>query len=74
MNGRSIHPLKDPWIPTLSGFKITSPNQMVDSPPTTWMKPGHDQWDPGKLRETFCEEESKEIKRIPIGPPNIKDH
>ncbi|CAN1178605.1 Transposon TX1 uncharacterized 149 kDa protein [Linum perenne] len=74
MNGLSIKAFTDPWIPSSNGFKILSSREGTDSNPTTWMTPNHEQWDPGKLRETFNEEEARTIEAIPIGPHDIQDH
>ncbi|CAN1127223.1 Putative ribonuclease H protein At1g65750 [Linum perenne] len=66
--------VQHPWIPSSNGFKILSSREGTDSNPTTWMTPNHEQWDPGKLRETFDEEEARTIEAIPIGPHDIQDH
>ncbi|CAN0907022.1 LINE-1 retrotransposable element ORF2 protein [Linum grandiflorum] len=72
MNGSSISVERDPWIPTLPGFRITPP-RLTSSRPDEWMNQARDEWDPAKLRESFPDNVVDAITRIPIGPVHVGD-
>ncbi|CAN1155991.1 hypothetical protein LINPERHAP2_LOCUS20687 [Linum perenne] len=68
ISGNVICAKSEPWVSSLPGFK-PNPSSVADGDcPTKWMNDSKEEWDPGKLRETFTENEAREIAKILIGP------
>ncbi|GKV19300.1 hypothetical protein SLEP1_g29582 [Rubroshorea leprosula] len=66
-NGQNILIFEDKWVPTLPGFKVTSPEtQSLFSYVCELLDEGGE-WDITKLNASFSNQECREILKIPTG-------
>ncbi|KAG8387873.1 hypothetical protein BUALT_Bualt02G0066800 [Buddleja alternifolia] len=74
-NGEDIAIWFDPWLPSTSGFKITTRNRLLpmNAKVNSLINPNTGWWDSDLIDRVFCPEDASIIKTIPLGSNNNRD-
>ncbi|CAN1177027.1 hypothetical protein LINPERHAP1_LOCUS4960 [Linum perenne] len=72
INERSIHVHRDPWIPSLPGFRLSSGHD-VSTMADEWLNKERDGWNREEVEKWCGVSETEATMRIPVGPPDGMD-